>query len=276
MKKVSNKLTVTWGLPGSGKTTFCENATAQSNRGGHTTLISHDDRYFKNNNKAFISRINDYLMYSIEHLMIDTLITSNEGFANLFRQLDIAKIQEIEIQYWVPDVEACLWNDRYRRDVSSEITIRNTVVEEPDVVEIKELCPKLDKIKITVVKNRVVTKEPWKMFADKYKISHRNGIVRSETWSLGGTAGNCWNDNMYTVSPGTPLTTFKEFDDILLEVCPNLGFLQYKKVYNECVVSETQSEGDYYGGSTTEAWFQYSVPTLYNELMNMGVITAEE
>ena len=269
------KITVTWGLPGSGKTTFCTNAKPYRYDDSFS-MLCHDDPYYKNNNDKFIREINSRCEYGKFNFYVDTLVTTNEGFVNLFKNIKVGNLQELEIRYFIPNIETCLWNDRYRRPVSSEITIKNMVVEQPNISKIKELCPKLKDIKMTVVSQESVRKENWVMFADKYKIQHTDGIVKSYSWSLGGTYGNCWNDSIGTVSPGEPLSDFENFDEILLEICPNLGVLQYKKIRNKCVSIMTKIEGDYYGGSTTDAWYQFNVQTLYNELYEMDLITNEQ
>jgi len=279
------KVICTWGLPGSGKTTFCQNKLSYTNRHHNNitpVVLSYDDICYGNintseKNKLYVNRINDYLGgYYKRDTYLDTLVTTNEGFANLFSQLKITGAHEICIQYWMPDRDACMWNDRYRRSVDSGISITNMPFEIPDVAVIKELCPNLKNITITVTRNNVTRKAGWKMFADRFGINHTDGVFKSDTWSMGGTSGNCWNDNLYAVSGDTPLSTFKEFDELMEQAVPTLGFLQYKKIYNNCVSSETYSEGDYYGGSVTYGFYQCDISKLYDELVTNNLIDVNE
>lgn len=272
-------LVSTWGLPGSGKTTFADNF-----KGGlrsKTYVVSYDNLpgYYNDKDKpsGFIRRISEYLTSGFEKIIADSLITTNEQFINFINQIkNVEYFKSIEIQYWIPDVEACLWNDKYRRSTNSEITIKNTVIEEPNIELIKTGCPKLKDIEITVVKNRVVRKERWKMFADKNNIRHNDGVVKSDSWSLGGTYGNCWNDTKHQVSGEPQPASFFEFDNLLESVCPNITFLQYKKLYNACVSTDTRGESDYYGGHVEYGFYQFNVKHLFDELVNLGIINYEE
>jgi hypothetical protein len=274
-----NKNTVlvcTWGLPGSGKTTF-----TKSFQIGYRSKIysfSYDEqptyRGEKEKKNTFINQVNDYLNSSnVDKVIVDSLMLTNEDFVNFIKLVNLTKVKNVEIQYWIPDVDVCLWNDKYRRSTNSEITIKNAKVEEPNIELIKTTCPSLKDIEITIVKNNVMRKENWKMFADKHGLYHDNGIVKSDTWSLGGTVGNCWNDHQSRVSSEPQPTSFFQFDDLLESVCPNINFLQYKKLYNNCVTTNTSGEGDYYGGYVEYAYFQYDIRNLYNQLIDMGFIT---
>lgn len=277
-----NKLVLvcTWGLPGSGKTTFANTL----NIGGYrskTYVVSYDNlpSYYNDNDKpnAFIRRIGDYMTNGFEKIVADSLITTNEQFINFINQVkNLEYVKTLEIQYWKPDVEACLWNDKYRRSTNSEITIKNAVIEEPNIELIKAGCPKLKNIEITVVKNNVIRKQKWKMFADKHNIRHTDGIVKSDSWSLGGTYGNCWNDSKSQVSGEPQPASFSEFDNILESVCPNITFLQYKKLYNACVSTDTRGESDYYGGHVEYGFYKFNVKYLYDELISLGIISEEE
>jgi hypothetical protein len=54
-----------------------------------------------------------------------------------------------------------------------------------------------------------------------------------------------------------------------------ITFLQYKKIYNNCVTTDTSSESDYYGGSTSSAFYQYEVEKLYNELSDLNLVNLD-
>ncbi len=270
-KTLNTKLTITWGLPGSGKSTFCKDYESL-HKNEYCYVIEHDNIRFKNDNKGYISFVNTYINSDCKHILLDTLIMSNIDIINLLSKLELKNIKEIDIQYWIPNVGICLWNDKYRRDISSEITIKNSTIEEPDLEKIINALPDLKNISLKIIKNKIMHKEAWKVFADKYKIHHNNGMVKSQSWCLGGTSGNCWNDSLSNISGDAPLTSFKEFDDLLIEVCPSMGILQYKKLYNECVSSDTYGEGDYYGGRVTYAHFQFSVSALYSNLIDLNLI----
>jgi hypothetical protein len=99
--------------------------------------------------------------------------------------------------------------------------------------------------------------------------------MKSDTWCLGGTTGSCWGPEKHTVSASTPPTSFKEFDDVLERVCPNITFLQYKRIYNHSVLSDTEHHSDYYGGSVEYGFYVCDLPKLYEMLVEMKLIKKE-
>jgi hypothetical protein len=272
------KLIITWGLPGSGKTTFTkEQITANSAKynGSRIFTISHDEcgKYGNDKTKDFISKLNSYLSSTVDILIADTLITTHDDLSNFLKQLNLKKVISIDIQFWREDRESCLWNDRYRRSDNSSITILNSPLEVPDTATIKSFCPN---IRITITHNNVMRKENWQVFSDKYMIRHTDGIVKSDSWSLGGTYGNCWNDSKSQVSGEPQLASFSEFDDLLESACPSIGFLQYKKLYNACVTTDTRGESDYYGGYIQYAFYKFNIKELFNQLIELGIINEDE
>jgi hypothetical protein len=272
------KLIITWGLPGSGKTNFT-NEQIMINRRNHNGCrlytISHDEcgRYGNDKTKNFISKMNSHLNSSVDILIADTLITTHDDLSNFLKQLNLKKVISIDIQYWCEDRESCLWNDRYRRSDNSNITILNAPLEVPDTATIKSFCPN---IRITIIYNNVMRKENWQVFSDKYKIRHTDGIVKSDSWSLGGTYGNCWDDTKHQVSGEPQPASFSEFDDLLESACPSIGFLQYKKLYNACMTTDTRGESDYYGGHIEYGFYKFKVEELFDKLIELDIITEDE
>lgn len=102
--------------------------------------------------------------------------------------------------------------------------------------------------------------------------SYENDLSFSVTWSLGGTAGNCWDDEKSTVSGEAEPDGPAEFDKILEVIHPNMTFLQYKGIAAEVMKRGEKHHGDYYGGSTTEAFKGFKVIDLYNALKKRGLV----
>jgi hypothetical protein len=275
------KLIITWGLPASGKTTYTKESTKErggyyNHRGPSLVSVSHDDFDIygsKDKSDYFINRLSSLLNSDYDIIIADTLITTHEDFANFLKKFNLKKVTSIEVQYWRENREACLWNDRYRRSKNCEITIKNAKYEIPTTASIRELCPKTTDV--IVVANDVIRKSSWQLFADKYSIRHTNGELKSETWSLGGTYGSCWSDTLNRVEGSAPLASFVEFDELLEKISPNITFLQYKRVYNNCVTTDTGSESDYYGGSTSYAYYKCNIEQLYNELDSLNLINLD-
>lgn len=170
-----------------------------------------------------------------------------------------------EIVWWKPDIESCLHNDRGRRKVDSKITIENIEFEEPS----EEL---VNKYKIKVTKKEVVKKPNWKVWAQEKGFD--DDKLKSSSWCLGGTSGNCWGDEKSIISSDPQPISFTEFDNLLEKICPAIGFLQYKKLYNETVTTEIKGDGDYYGGYVEYANYICNLSKLNEMLIEMGLIKA--
>jgi hypothetical protein len=124
-----------------------------------------------------------------------------------------------------------------------------------------------------VTRKKVVRKpQDEKWILENVENAEKDGYLRSSTWSLGGTSGGYSSDELTRVDPETPPVAFFEFDDLLLKICPEISFLKYKKLYNDCVTTETESHGDYYGGSTTRANFKCDLKKLYSLLTGLGIV----
>jgi adenylate kinase family enzyme len=283
------KALVLMGLPASGKTTFAKGYFNQYNKTSHYSRNSYkvkhidfDDmlngRYKKYTKEEAIRKImNDKIgIGSCDELILDGLFLTNEDVMRILHNVDdYDSMDKIEIHYWEPDINACLWNDKYRRDDHSEITIRNARIEQPDIEKIKA---KFIKSEIYVIKPEVIKRPAWKVFADKYKITLNDNDKmgsKSDSWCLGGTYQTCWGTGG-SVSADAQPTTYKAFDSLLEQVCPNISFLQYKKLYASCVDIETYGDHDYYGGSTEYSYFECDVESLYDGLTELGLLETIE
>ena len=193
---------------------------------------------------------------------------------------DFSKYQLVfELIYWNEDRESCLYNDKHRREVSSEISIKNLPYEKPDPQAFPEISPK------RFQNMRVVRKKPavaWiagllkKLEYDYFTadLIVKSMEIKSGEWCLGGTWGS-WDGKSGTVSAESPLE-FDEFDRLLEEVCPSINFLGYKKLKSRCCTLVTKESGDYYGGSTTNSYHVCDVQKLYDSLVETGQIAREE
>lgn len=282
MKKVKNKpdrkITVLWGLPAAGKTTYAAPYKRQFMGGGKSDVINLDalaEKYLDTDGGTalwakFLAEIESALRYS-EHLVLDGLITTNKVARSMIDLIRM-KCPEYhfiwEIVFWVKDVDACLWNDKGRREKNSEITIRNVPFEEPS----KELRADFGINDKRFIRRKVVRKSTFEAWCETIDRSQKDGKMRSSTWSLGGTSGNCWSSELSHISPESPPTSFVEFDDLVEKICPEINFLKYKKIYAECVTTEERSEGDYYGGCEHYANYVCDLQLLYKLLKEEGLV----
>ena len=279
MKKISKTLKITVGLPGSGKTFWSEGQVGPYRYYGKNETVSIDfDRYTTNkiDKKRIEDEINSWLSQtSSKTVIVDGMFLTVKDVVNLLSLVKPEWLPHIEVvvEYWNSDVEKCLMNDKGRRNKNSEITIKNGVMDKSNtfVSGIEETYPTL-KGKVKLNTHNVIVKPDWKVFGEEHGLHFDNtGIVKSSSWCMGGTWGNCWG-NSGTVSPEPEPDGFPELDELLEKICPTITFLQYKGIYREIVSSDTSSDGDYYGGSTTHGFKYFNVEALYNALKSRDLI----
>lgn len=96
-------------------------------------------------------------------------------------------------------------------------------------------------------------------------------------WTVGGIGGgSCWDDGTgrdphYSIQ-GEVEPEFTAIDAVLFEVCPNLSFLQYRKLMADVMKTDMYTIGEYYGNSTSYACKSISLRDLFNKLIEMKVI----
>ena len=115
--------------------------------------------------------------------------------------------------------------------------------------------------------------ENWVKFANKlgYTYFTDNIYISGESWSLGGSWGNCWNDEM-SYSSAEPQPEPEFFDDILGKLDIDMSYLKYKKLKNTCLTTKTHTSYGYYGGSETSCEYLLNVKELYSLLVEMEII----
>jgi hypothetical protein len=269
------KLLITIGLPASGKTTWAKHYCKENNVRPYCSSKPSAIALINLDNQDAKETIRQYTKYGYNELILDGLFLTNTDIIKLFDIVKtLSKVKTIELHYWKPDISACLWNDRYRRSTNSQVTINHAQIEPPDIELLKE---HIKDAEIKVVEHEVVRKSKIKMFADKYKlyIDDCNMGLRSDSWCLGGNYRDCWGGDYLIGSSPLP-ASYQEFDALLEQICPNITFMQYKKIYNSCVETDTYTENDYYGGSTSHGYFRCNVETLYNKLVELNLINDEE
>lgn len=70
-------------------------------------------------------------------------------------------------------------------------------------------------------------------------------------WNTGGySGGSCWGDKAERYDSDDPEPEFEQLDLILTEICPNVTFLQYKKICKSIIKSSNRTEYGYYGNET--------------------------
>ena len=89
-----------------------------------------------------------------------------------------------------------------------------------------------------------------------------DGII-SIDWTIGGmTGGSCWGNSADTARTADPEPEFEDLDKILAEICPNISFLQYKRLCQAVIKTKDQTEGGYYGNYHEKRIKSFSVAEL--------------
>lgn len=299
------------GLPASGKSYWARNNFNTNTMCNHTgDFIVDLDRYLHyENGKLTTSVIYSALNNSdIKHYVggelqnskdvvkvcIDGLITNIDDLTktidNIIKYIDDRYLElpyriKLYIHQWNEDRETCLHNDMMRmksgeRDIGSETTICNRPYEyiqkeqlqryreNPHIAAIKferHVVKKLNNYDTIFMP--LIGYDKRKYGADK---AQKTKYMYSESWSGGGSWGDCWG-NEGTISPDSPLA-FKELDRLLEKICPNITFLQYKKIQDECTTYDEYSSYDYYGGCEYRHRWKCDMEKLYEMLKEMKLI----
>jgi len=296
------------GLPGSGKTYWATHNYPTSYMSNHTgRMIVNLDKYINQSawiikalNEEFINYLRE-LHYDELDICIDGPIFSNDNvcdFINAFMSYvetnsghglgSIDYHMNIIIHQWNENRDACIHNDNARnRDIKASVTIKNTPYKKIDLKHIYDYITNLinleypDKditfnVKPIIQHEVMMTTNYEQIFepACDNKYGHGNDeqgrYMYSEDWSLGGEWGNCWGGHGNVA--GEEPKEFVELDDFLEKICPNISFLQYKKIKNHCVEMIEWHVPDYYSSGTDDACWRCDMRKLYDMLKEMNYI----
>ena len=265
------------GLPGSGKSTLAKELELKNR--SLRKVVNFDNSFELSNwdraNESDRARIirncfNDGLYNKrIETLILDGLFLTHEDIVRVLKATN-KMFQNIEviIHQFNEDRDTCIKNDGGRREVSSTNTILHADYELINKEKLEKMIVDAgcDNAHVTkIVKHKVVLKPGWERFFRGKVSIFEDGKMRSDKWCVGGTCGSCWGDRVSPVTPDKQ-PDFEELDELLMNVCPSITFLQYKKIMRSCVDFEENYESEYYGGGCTYKRYVCDMKKLYSTL----------
>lgn len=257
---MEKKIVILYGLPGSGKTYF-------ANQLSDALVVDLDKIYLsKKDEENKSNTLNKQLKYSLRRsqtIVLDGLLTTQSDLQKIINE--VVKIEGYEYKFavvcWEENRETCLHNDRGRRKLNSEITIKNLPYEKINPLLFPE-C------KITI--KEIVKKPQYDIWVEENQLN--KDYLYSDSWLIEGISGNCWNKEKNYRTPDPVPENFENFDRLIESICPNISFLKYKRIYKECVTVEETYSQQYYGGSSTYGRYKCDLKKLYKVLENEGLV----
>lgn len=102
---------------------------------------------------------------------------------------------------------------------------------------------------------------------------HGTAEYYQKTWTTGGRCGgNCWDAAADQEIYPDPEPDMNLLDNLLEEVCPNLGVKQYRMLLSQVVQITDRSDYEYYGNYTDYGIKTIMFRDVYDSLVDMGVI----
>jgi hypothetical protein len=97
-------------------------------------------------------------------------------------------------------------------------------------------------------------------------------------WRCGGVSGgSCWDtgevDHHHPISGDQESEDVEKYlEEVLGELCPNLTFLQYKRLTRDLYERGERTDSEYYGNYTEYAFKWVELKKLYDRLVEMNVL----
>ena len=250
---MEKKVFILSGLPGSGKTTFANNIEMEQE---HVFVFHQDDK----SSQWWL-----YEPYEHETVIIDALNLTNDDIIKCIndvkKRLNKRWNWSWTIIRWKEDRTKCLRNDKGRREISSKHTIQKATFEIPDLARIKK---ETGIYQLMLEEREIVLKPNYMEHISKEKYRIKGKYLLSDEWLISGTSRSYdsnWDEVHSNMVPDD-VPEFTELYDLLEDVCPNISFLDFRKIQKECVEIITYEDNDYYS-RTTNSYYRCNLDKMF-------------
>lgn len=288
------KVIITYGLPGSGKTHFCNEVRKKWLKPQNNRYLSLDQVAMMNGDGPKIPKrrkILDAIKHDTNYcfgdtLIIDGLITTIEALKDVIESCcyssKTSRTYEFNIHVWNEDRESCEMNDFGRvkmkegRYVLANETLKNIPYEEVTTEALTKIFNEMpDNATYKIVRHSVVVKDDYVRYFQERRLyleepetptikEDESKYLMSKSWCLGGSSGNYLGQTSYVSAEDTP--QFEELYELLEHICPELTFVNGIKIMKELVKVHQYGESDFYGGTVSYARYKISYKELYEML----------
>lgn len=261
------------GLPGSGKTYYANTEKQKFNEKNHWSKEAFE---VIDMDQESIFRPQFFTSFR-ERLIVDGLFLTNESIINLINELKkknyAKKKLEFIIIHWKEDRDACLHNDKNRRNTSSKLTIKKAKFEYPDKKKIKEKTG----YDVEIIEKDIMKKpEEFNKLEEDKKYGINGEYIISAPWVVGGQNRSYDSDwhNIYSPIEGEEQPEFDELFSFLEKVCPQISFIHVRHILKNFVKIREFEENDYYS-RTFNKQYVCDLKKLTEFLIENGYIKGE-
>lgn len=281
------------GLPASGKTTFAKDLVNYTSTPSHLVNLDNFDNCDASTNldtiisnwKEILNKTTKRFYFSKQYdIIIDALVLNKSILHEVIDMCDENMKKKyvgytsnvtthIVIHKWNDDRKSCCNNAMLRNTyVDGKKTVISTIKHAPfdeitdeDIQNFQKEYPHLE-FKLT--HHKVPRLGLYDILISNY--GDEDGLLKSPSWVTGGECATYMGD-IYSIEPDEP-NEFNDYDSMLMKLCPEITYLQYKKLREKCVSIHNYTEHDYYGGETRHCEWVCNLKEMYNILDEMGLI----
>lgn len=266
------------GLPASGKTTFYRKLAEKDrsvvllNENGMSSFFTSFDksdctRCRPISDETYLLRIREYHGF-YGTLLLDGLFLNTERIALMLdRVFEDNKVDEVILDYWPENKEACLRNDYKRRRQGSALSIKALSIH----VDFEFLKAKYSGLTRIIVEEHEIFQVPdYVLYFRDYGLVDLpdERYLDSDTWVVGGQSRACENGWSCIDADEAP-KSFRELEDLLCRISPSFPLSLAMEIHETCVETKERQESDYYSTVNLQ-YFRCDLERLWNILSRTG------